>query len=168
MRAFGAARPSDKRRIDLPNFALSTRQTCPLPLPTRVRLTRSRPLSDEISKGRLVNDPRLSDSTDALPVDERRRDARIRQRSLHSSIGPVIDLSRSGIRVLGTKRLRGAVEVVVFNRAGPHLHLRARVVWSRRLGFRNHLVGLEFYDLNENVARQLAKIGTIDFFSMLT
>jgi hypothetical protein len=51
---------------------------------------------------------------------------RLKQRSLHSNLGPVIDLSRSGMRVRTTRRLRGILAVVLFNRNGPHLNVRAR------------------------------------------
>jgi hypothetical protein len=103
---------------------------------------------------------RLSEPDPAPPVTERRRDVRLKQESLHSSLGPVVDLSRSGMRVRSTRRLRGHLSVTLFNRNGPHLHVRARVVWTKRLGFRKHVAGLEFIDPPPNMLRELAKIGT--------
>ena len=64
------------------------------------------------------------------------------------------------MRVSGTRKLRGIQSVTLFNRIGPHLQVRARVVWSKRLGFRKHVAGLEFIDPPPNVARELANIGT--------
>jgi hypothetical protein len=109
----------------------------------------------------LTHEP-LSESALAPTVSERRRHVRIKQRSLHSNFGPVIDLSRSGMRVRSTRRLRGKLDVVLFNRNGPDLQVQARVVWSRRIGFRKHVAGLEFLDPPPNTVRELAKIGTTD------
>jgi hypothetical protein len=103
---------------------------------------------------------RLTEPEPAAPVTERRRDVRLKQTSLHSSLGPVVDLSRSGMRVRSTRRLRGIVSVKLFNRNGPHLNVKARVVWSKRLGFRRHVAGLEFIDPPPNMLRELAKLGT--------
>lgn len=97
-----------------------------------------------------------------MPASERRRYARIKQSSLNSSLGPVVDLSRGGLRVISTRRLRGSVDIVLFNRSGPHLELKALVIWSQRIGFRKHLTGLEFVDPPPDVTRQLTKIGTTD------
>ncbi len=107
-----------------------------------------------------MTDPRTAESPQAPVVSERRRDVRLKQRSLQSSLGPVIDLSRSGLRVRSTRRLRGQLTVTLFNRNGPHLEVRARVVWSKRLGFRKHVAGLEFIDSPPNMLRELAKLGT--------
>ena len=103
---------------------------------------------------------RLTEPDQPPPITERRRDVRLKQQTLHSSLGPVVDLSRSGLRVRSTRRLRGILSVVLFNRNGPHLTIRARVVWSKRLGFRKHVAGLEFIDPPPNMLRELAKLGT--------
>ena len=85
---------------------------------------------------------------------------RLKQTTLHSSLGPIIDLSRSGMRVRSTRRLRGILPVVLFNRNGPHLNVRVRVAWTKRIGFRKHVAGLEFIDPPPNMLRELAKLGT--------
>ncbi|MHC4427837.1 MAG: PilZ domain-containing protein [Planctomycetota bacterium] len=111
-------------------------------------------------RGEIVTHQPLTESEPAPPVTERRRDVRLKQKSLHSNLGPVIDLSRSGMRVRSTRRLRGILAVVLFNRNGPHLNVRARVVWTKRIGFRKHVSGLEFIDPPQNMLRELAKLGT--------
>ncbi len=103
---------------------------------------------------------RIAGSSEAASVSERRRSARLKQRSLESSLGPVIDLSRTGLCVYCTRKLRGTVEVTLFSRNGPHLQVLANVVWSRRIGFRKHIAGLEFVDTSPNAVRELARIGT--------
>ena len=118
------------------------------------------------SAGETLKHHRMTDTAAAAPVPERRRDARLKQRSLQSNLGPVIDLSRSGIRVLSRRRLRGRFRLVLYNYSGRQLQLRARVVWSKRISFRRHQVGLELIDPPENVARELAKIGTTGLFDI--
>ncbi len=97
---------------------------------------------------------------DASVAAERRRFARMKQLSLHSTVGPVIDISRTGMRVESRRRLRGTVNIILFNVNGPDLELKARVVWTKRLGFRRHLAGLEFVGLTPAVSRELVNIGT--------
>jgi hypothetical protein len=107
-----------------------------------------------------LTQPRTSESLEAQGVSERRRHARIPQRSLESSLGRVIDLSRSGMRVQGTRRLRGTLDVVIYNNHGPHVKIQARVAWTKRIGFFKHMSGLEFIDLPSSVASELARIAT--------
>jgi hypothetical protein len=112
------------------------------------------------SRGETVSNQRLTESGQATVVNERRRHVRLKQATLYSNLGPVIDLSRSGIRVRSTRRLRGQVTLVLFNHSGPHVNLTARVIWSRRLGFRKHVAGLEFVDPPPTMLRELVKLGT--------
>lgn len=72
----------------------------------------------------------------------------------------MLDLSRSGMRVRTTRRLRGTLTVVLFSNSGLHLQLLARVVWSERKGFRKHMAGLEFVDPPQSALRELMKLGT--------
>jgi hypothetical protein len=75
-----------------------------------------------------------------------------------------MDLSRSGLRILTTRRRRGLLRIVVFDRSGRRIRLRARVAWSKRIAFRKHLVGLELIGTDESTTRELAQMGTADFF----
>ena len=101
----------------------------------------------------------------AAPVrEERRREARLRQRALESSLGSILDLSRGGVRVRTRSRLRGTVTLVIYNNQGPHVQVRARVAWCTRLGFRRHMAGLEFMDPPGKIVRELMKIGTTAFY----
>ena len=100
----------------------------------------------------------------ASPAAERRRHARLKQKSLVSNLGPVMDLSRSGLRILTTRRRRGIVQIVLFDLTGRRVRLRCRVVWSKRIAFRKHLIGLALLGADESLSRELAKIGTTGFF----
>ena len=104
----------------------------------------------------------LSESSQRSAELERRRDVRLRQESLQSNLGPVIDLSRSGVRVRCRRRLRGTVDLTLFSRTGPHLEVKARVVWSKRLGFRKHVAGLEFIDPSPTFAREVGDLSTTE------
>ena len=75
-----------------------------------------------------------------------------------------MDLSRSGLRILSSRRRRGIQRFVVVDRSGRRLRVRARVVWSKRVAFRKHVVGLELVGADENTTRQLARMGTAESF----
>ena len=91
------------------------------------------------------------------PRDGRRIPGRVAQELLVSDLGPVLDLSPGGMRVLATRPPVGKLAVRI--RAGDvSLTLRSSVAWSRRLGFRRHEIGLAFIDVDENAAGILATI----------
>ena len=91
------------------------------------------------------------------PRDGRRIPGRVAQEWLVSDLGPVLDLSPGGMRVLATRCRVGKLDVRL--RGGDvSLTLRTNVAWSRRLGFRRHELGLAFIDVDENVAGILARI----------
>ena len=91
------------------------------------------------------------------PRDGRRIPGRVAQELLVSDLGPVLDLSPGGMRVLATRPHVGKLDVRI--RAGDvSLTLRSNVAWSRRLGFRRHELGLAFIDVDENAAGILATI----------
>ncbi len=68
------------------------------------------------------------------------------------------------MRVLTTRRRKGIVQLIIFDRSGRRLPLSVRVVWSKRVGFRKHIIGLELVDPSEESERDLARIGTTGFF----
>ena len=121
-------------------------------------------MSDDTRKGvTLRTKRRLHQPQEAI---ERRRDARLKQRSLRSSLGPVIDLSRSGMRVLSPRKIQHYLELTIHDDTGSRIQLRARVVWCKRIGFRRHLAGLEFIENPEAVTSHLTKIVTTDYLSL--
>ncbi|MEE9212338.1 MAG: PilZ domain-containing protein [Phycisphaeraceae bacterium] len=98
---------------------------------------------------------------ESLSVADRRRHGRITQQQLRSSIGPVVDLSAGGMRVVSDRRLKGELTIVLHHEVGLELAVQARVMWRKRIGFRQHMIGLEFFNLTPNDCRQLARIGMI-------
>ena len=87
----------------------------------------------------------------------RRLPGRVPQEMLVCDIGPVLDLSSGGMRVLGTRRRQGEFELTLWG-GDLKLAVRARVAWSRRLGFRRHEIGLTLLEVDETVAELLSRI----------
>ncbi len=103
--------------------------------------------------------PTVGVSRLAGPREGRRVPGRLTQEQLGSSLGPVLDLSTGGMRVLATRPPPAEETLVVRLLSGTVcLDLACRVAWSRRLGFRRHEVGLTFCDLDGDVVRMLSRI----------
>ncbi len=87
----------------------------------------------------------------------RRRTGRRLQESLSSNLGPVLDLSAGGVRILSSRDRQGEQTVDLFSNSGT-FSLAGRVVWHRKLGFRKHEIGVEFSDVDEEAAQTLCDI----------
>ncbi len=78
--------------------------------------------------------------------------------TLSSNVGTVRDLSAGGMRIIGRRKLKGTVEVTLWDiRRG--LRVTAEVVWRRRIGFRRHETGLRFLEIGPDMARELTALG---------
>ncbi len=89
--------------------------------------------------------------------DGRRVPGRVRQEMLACDLGPVLDLSPGGMRVLCTRGRGGEIGLTLWG-GDLKLALRARVAWTHRLGFRRHEIGLTLLDVDERVADLLSRI----------
>ena len=89
--------------------------------------------------------------------DGRRIPGRVPQESLMCSLGPVLDLSVGGMRVLSVRSQTGALRIFLWG-MDVELTLEAKVVWSRRLGFRRHELGLSFSEVDKDVKSILERI----------
>lgn len=98
-----------------------------------------------------------SAAANPTPGSERRMRGRVRQQGVMSTAGVVIDLSASGMRVLSTRANRGERVVHIWTEAET-LSLRAEAVWTRRIGFRRHLAGFRFHDLDGAAMQKLSAI----------
>jgi len=87
----------------------------------------------------------------------RRRTGRRLQESLSSNLGPVLDLSAGGARILSHRDREGDQTVELFSNSGT-FSLEGKVVWHRKLGFRKHEIGVEFTDVDEDAAQKLSDI----------
>ena len=89
----------------------------------------------------------------------RRVPGRMPQELLYCNLGPVLDLSAGGMRVLSTKPWSGCFDVELKG-ADVALTVRAKVAWAQRLGFRRHEIGLSFVDVDEEAAQILSRISS--------
>jgi hypothetical protein len=89
--------------------------------------------------------------------DGRRVPGRLPQELLMCGLGPVLDLSAGGMRVLSTRPHAGAFDVRIQG-ADVSLTVRVKVAWARRLGFRRHELGLSFVDVDEDTVKILSRI----------
>lgn len=91
---------------------------------------------------------------------DRRTPARLPQEDLVSDLGPVLDLSIGGMRVLCKRRRKGSLKVRLwafqFN-----MNLDGQVVWTKHLGFRRHEIGVQFYNVDDDTAKILSRISAI-------
>ncbi len=92
-------------------------------------------------------------------VADRRKTGRLKEGwTLSCSLGRVRDLSAGGMRLVSRRRLRGKLELDLWD-INRGVRVRAEVVWTKRLGFRRHEVGLKFRDLSPDLVRDLTALG---------
>ncbi len=89
--------------------------------------------------------------------DGRRLAGRLAQEGLECNLGPVLDLSSGGLRIL-SKRPREGELTVHLDGFDMTLKLQAKVVWTTRHGFRRHEMGLELLHVDEEMGRILSRI----------
>ncbi len=90
----------------------------------------------------------------------RRVPGRLPQESFQCGLGPVLDLSSGGMRVLCTRPYQGELRVHLEG-YDVVLSVRARVAWVQKLGFRRFEIGFAFIDIDEDMAQMLTRISTI-------
>ncbi len=91
--------------------------------------------------------------------DGRRVPGRVPQDMLECSLGPILDLSTGGMRLLSTRNLHGKV-VARLTVDQLDLKIPCQVAWTKKIGFRRHEIGLTFIDLEDGVSSLLARIAT--------
>jgi hypothetical protein len=107
----------------------------------------------------MASGARKSDALDKLRKGDRRTYGRRRQEFLESSLGPVLDLSLGGARILTRKAPEGEVDILIKSISGD-LSLHAEVRWVKRVGFRRFEIGLMFHQVSTLAAQRLAEIST--------
>ena len=90
----------------------------------------------------------------------RRAPGRLPQESLECDLGPVLDMSSGGMRVLCRRAYEGEIKIHVEG-YDVVLTIQARVAWVQKLGFRRFEIGFAFLDIDEDVAQMLTRISTI-------
>ena len=87
----------------------------------------------------------------------RRLPGRLPQEGLHCNLGPVLDLSAGGMRVLAKRPHHGELTVCV-DGFDMSLRLQANIVWCERHGLRCYEMGLKFLYVAEEMGRVLSRI----------
>ena len=93
--------------------------------------------------------------------DDRRSHIRVPQSELHCSLGPVLDITSAGMRVICRRIPKNEVEFDL-NTAVDPLPVQAKVVWTKRLGFRKHEVGLHFIQSSPELDNLIRCCSTLD------
>ncbi len=89
------------------------------------------------------------------PRDDRRKFSRLKSEGMmRCNLGTVLDLSRGGLRVLSSRRLKGE-RVAELSTDDEGLQVPAKVIWCERVGFGQHITGLEFPTATPELAHQL-------------
>ncbi len=104
---------------------------------------------------------RLTRVISEQPFNDRRKSGRLRSEgTLRCNLGRVLDLSRGGVRVLSSRRLTGE-RVAELSTIDDGLKVPANVVWCERVGFGQHITGLEFPTATPELAHQLTAFATL-------
>ena len=96
-----------------------------------------------------------------LKGPESREHGRVRCHLTESTLGTVLDLSCSGIRVELRSRPRmhpGDTGDIAIYAPSTTFAVRVRVMWSRRIGWKRHQVGLRFEELTEEVRNEILAV----------
>lgn len=90
-----------------------------------------------------------------VEVSEKRDRGRFRPRGMDCSLGQVVDLSATGVRLLSRKKLAGEQTIVFEGLDRQPLRLRARVLWHRQHTATEHVHGLSFERLTQTQREEL-------------
>lgn len=99
-------------------------------------------------------------------TDPRRRDLRHAPEGVTCPLGEVIDLSASGMRVVGKGRPLlqvGQSGMLRVNCGDGTVSLEAQVIWVKKRGFRRHEIGLQFLNLPPGVRKALDVVAQFGF-----
>ncbi len=93
-------------------------------------------------------------------LSDRRTPARLPQESLVCDLGPILDLSIGGMRVLCKRRREGSLKIRLWA-FQFYMNLDGQVVWTKHLGFRRHEIGVQFLNVDDDTAKILSRISAI-------
>ncbi len=89
--------------------------------------------------------------------DDRRSYPRLAQEELERSVGPVQDLSVTGMRVMCVRVPTEQFEANLDDPEGS-VAVKGEVAWSRRVSIRKHEVGVRFLDVTPELVRALSRV----------
>jgi len=92
---------------------------------------------------------------------ERRSKIRNHQVELQCSLGQVMDISSTGMRVTCRRVPKEKWLFLDLDTTGDPLPVQAKVIWAKRLGFRKHEVGLQFTETSPELDKLISSCFTI-------
>ncbi len=101
---------------------------------------------------------RLRAGAGRLHFVDRRKAGRLKRAAIGCNIGMIVDISDGGMRVRSRRRYQGALDIQLTTRTDV-VKVTAKVVWTRKLAFRRHEIGLQFLGLTPDLSARLATIG---------
>ncbi len=102
-------------------------------------------------------DPQAGISRLVKTAPARRKQGRLEQESLVSSLGQVLDLSAGGMRVLTRKPPKGEIHIELRG-LGDTITLVAQVAWSKKIGLLKYEVGLVFLNVTPERVQKLTNL----------
>lgn len=105
----------------------------------------------------LHHDRDESNATDS--VQHRRRFGRLKQQGLSCNLGEILDVCGEGVRIRSWRK-RSTNTLVTIRLTSYPLpgKLLGVVMWSKRIGFFKHDVGIQFHDADPETVRRLSSI----------
>ena len=93
---------------------------------------------------------------------DRRSKNRTAQDELQCSLGRVMDISPTGMRITCRRVPKEKWVKFDLNTTVDPIPVQARVVWAKRLGFRKHEIGLHFVDPSPELASFIRCCSMVD------
>lgn len=113
----------------------------------------------EFARAQIVADVLSRQSADSGA--ERRRSGRVRiTTGVQCNLGEVLDISGTGLRLLARKAMCGVADITLLA-PGIGVRLPSEIMWSKRLGFRKHLLGVRFLEVDAGTADVLRQIAAM-------
>ena len=114
---------------------------------------------DELSK---IFGEHENNSVSSITHDDRRENMRIAQNELASSLGQVLDISVSGMRVICRHIPKAEHIDFQLNTTVDPISVTGKIVWTQRLGFRKHEIGLSFINASKDLINLVHRCSTLD------
>jgi len=92
---------------------------------------------------------------------ERRRAGRMETESVACNLGPVLDLSATGMRVLCWKTPRSPMSIHLTG-CETKLTVQGELAWTRRVGLFRKLAGIHFVGVTPEQSRQLTSMAMVN------
>lgn len=77
--------------------------------------------------------------------------------NVRCNLGEIVDLSASGMRVMTRKPLQGDARITLLAQRAA-VQLAGKIAWTKRVGFRRHMVGVEFVQVDAHAEAMLTRI----------